>query len=407
MGGIFNGIRVLDFTNVLSGPSTTRLMAELGAEIVKIELPPMGDMSRGLPAIRNGRSGYFVQQNRGKQCICVDVKDPRGRALVLGLVDRVDVLVQNFSPGAIDRLGFGWEAVSARNPRLVMCSISAFGSEGPLRDQPGYDGIAQAYGGVLHMNGEPDRPPALMGLSPGDVMTGGHGFGAIAAALYHRERTGRGQHVEVSLLGSWMTCHELNVEAWSMSGGELDPMRGGSLHPVVGGYGVFPVSGGNVIICAANDSQWASLSRAMGRPDLVGDERYATSVGRTTNCAEVNGLIADWLATQSDRDTALAALSAERVPAAPVLTVAEAAVHPHMRQTGVIREVTDERIGELALPGVPFRFSEFPDTLDLQARDLGADNEAVSTTLGGLSAADYDALVDAGVLIGPVRAIAD
>ncbi len=404
MDGIFDGLRVLDFTNVLSGPSATRLLAELGAEVIKVELPPAGDMSRGLPAVRNGRSGYFVQQNRGKRSICVDVKDPRGHELVLGLLDEVDVLVQNFSPGVIDRLGFGWDTVSARNPRLVMCSISAFGSDGPLRDAPGYDGIAQAYGGVLHMNGEADRAPSLMGLSPGDVMTGGHGFGAIAAALYHRERTGRGQHVEISLLGSWMTCHEVNVQAWSMTNGEMEPMRAGSLHPFVGAYGVFPVGGGHVIICAANDTQWASLCRAMGRHDLVGDDRYATAMGRTERRDEVNGLITAWLATFTDRDVAVAALSAERVPAAPVLSVAEAVVHPHLRQTGVVRQVTDERIGEFLVPGPPFRFSEFPDPLELSAGELGNDNEAVLTGVGGLSTARYDELVAAGVVVGPVRA---
>jgi len=397
--GIFEGIRVLDFTNVLSGPSLTRLLAEFGAEVIKIELPPAGDMSRGLPALRDGRSGYFVQQNRGKRCICVDVKDPRGRAAVLDLVAEVDVVVQNFSPGVVERLGFGWDVVSARNPRAIMCSISAFGTEGPLRDQPGYDAIAQAYGGVLHMNGEPDRPPALMGLSPGDVLTGVHGFGGVAAALYHRERTGVGQHVEVSLLGCYVTCHEVNVQAVSVSGGAMNPRRSGALHPFVGGYGVYPVADEHVILAATNDRQWAGMCAAMGRPDLVVDERFATIPARVEHRDEVNAVITEWLAAQPDRDEALAALHAEHVPAAPVLSVQEAVEHPHLRQTGIVRTVTDDVLGEIDIPGVPIRFSAFPDLLELRAAELGADNEAVLTGIGGMSADRYDELVRAGVVL--------
>ena len=152
MQAIFDGLKVLDLSNVLSGPTLTRLLTEMGAEVIKVELHPAGDIGRYLPWLRNGRSGYHVQQNRGKKSLFVDGKHPDGRALLLELVEQVDVLVENFAPGAIGRLGLGWDVVSARNPRLVMCSISAFGQDGPLRDQPGYDGIAQAYAGVLHMN---------------------------------------------------------------------------------------------------------------------------------------------------------------------------------------------------------------------------------------------------------------
>lgn len=204
-----------------------------------------------------------------------------------------------------------------------------------------------------------------------------------------------------------MTCHELDIEAFSITNGEMDPMRSGSLHPFVGAYGVYPVAGSHVIICAANDSQWASLCRAMGRHDLVGDERYATAVARTEHRDEVNAMITAWLATLASRDQAVAALGAERVPAAPVLSVAEAVVHPHMRYTGVVRPVTDDRIGEFLVPGPPFRFSEFPDTLALFAGDLGGDNEEVLTGIGGLSPERYDELVAAGVLVGPVRATTD
>ena len=197
-----------------------------------------------MPVVRNGRSGFFVQQNRGKRSVFLDVKTPEGREVVEALVRRVDVLVENFSPGVVGRLGLDWEAVSALNPRLIMCSISAFGQEGPLRDQPGYDAIAQAYSGVMSMIGEPGGTPALVGLSPGDVLTGAQGLAGVASALFHRERTGQGQKVEVSLIDCYMTCHEINVETWSASGGEFQPTRSGSLHPLVPAYGVYPPATG-------------------------------------------------------------------------------------------------------------------------------------------------------------------
>ena len=163
MTGIFEGIRVLDFTGAVSGPTLTRLMAEMGADVIKVELPPTGELGRTVPVVRNGRSGFFVQQNRGKRSVFLDVKAAEGREVAEALVRHVDVFVENFSPGVISRLGLDWETVSRLNPQLIMCSISAFGQEGPLRDQPGYDAIAQAYSGVMSMIGDPDRPPALAG----------------------------------------------------------------------------------------------------------------------------------------------------------------------------------------------------------------------------------------------------
>ena len=183
MTGIFEGIRVLDLTSAVSGPTLTRLMAEMGADVIKVELPPTGELGRTVPVMRNGRSGFFVQQNRGKRSLFLDVKAPEGREVVEALVRQADVFVENFSPGVIARLGLDWETVSRLNPRLIMCSISAFGQEGPLRDQPGYDAIAQAYSGVMSMIGDPDGTPALVGLSPGDVLTGAHGLAGVSAAL--------------------------------------------------------------------------------------------------------------------------------------------------------------------------------------------------------------------------------
>jgi crotonobetainyl-CoA:carnitine CoA-transferase CaiB-like acyl-CoA transferase len=296
-------------------------------------------------------------------------------------------------------MGFDWERVSVINPRLVMCSISAFGQEGPLRDQPGYDSIAQAYSGVMSMNGQPGSTPALMGLSPGDVLTGAQGLAGVTSALYHRERTGEGQKVEVALIDCYMNCHELNIEMWSASGGAIEPTRSGSLHPFVPAYGVFGTADGDVMIGVGNDRQWASLCRAMDHPEWAEDERYATVVERVARRDEVNGMVAAWAAGQSGRDAALSRLQGERVPVAPVLSVAEAARHPHVRQRGTVRTVDDDLMGPLDIPGVPLRFSSFPDPLELRAASLGAHNREVVCGLLGWSDERYQALVDAGTLL--------
>jgi len=397
--GIFDGLRVLDFTQVLAGPTATRLMVEMGAEVIKVEMTPAGDMGRTLPKVRGGRSGYHVQQNRGKRSICVDLKDPRGKELVLDLVPEVDVMIQNFALGVIERLGFSYEVVSALNPRLIVCNMSAFGRTGPLKDHPGYDPIAQAYGGVLHMLGHEDRAPILAGISPGDVLTGVHSFGGVAAALYHRERTGLGQEVNVSLLDAYVTTHEVNWQYWSLSEG-VEPIRQGNVHPVVGGVGVFPVSDtGYVVLAPVNDNQWASTCEVMERPDLATDPRFATSAGRCDNREAANLEISEWLATESDRDDVVARLEAKRVPTAPVLSLAESARHPHLLESGAIRWVEDEVLGEVLVPGMPIKFSDFPGLLPLSAQSLGHDNEYVARELAGRSADAYEDLVDAGVLL--------
>lgn len=373
-------------------------MVELGAEVIKVELAPAGDMGRGLPQVRDGRSGYHVQQNRGKRSVCVDLKDPRGRQLVLDLVPHCDVMIQNFALGVIERLGFGYDVVSEVNPRLIVCNMSAFGRTGPLKNHPGYDPIAQAYGGVLHMLGYEDRAPILAGISPGDVLTGVHAFGGVAAALYHRERSGRGQEVSVSLLDAYVTAHEVNWQALSLSDGP-EPIRRGNVHPVVGAVGVFSVGGGGyVVLAAVNDVQWRSTCEVMARPDLANDPRFTTSAGRCANREAVNLEISNWLATERDRDQVIARLEAKRVPTAPVLTLAEAAVHPHLIESGAIRRVPDDVLGEVLVPGMPIKFSDFPGLLPLSAQSLGHDNEYVSREIAGRTADDYQELVRAGVL---------
>jgi crotonobetainyl-CoA:carnitine CoA-transferase CaiB-like acyl-CoA transferase len=400
MRHIFEDITVLDFSQVLAGPTISRFFAEMGAEILKVELPPGGDANRQLPYRHpvDGRSAYHVQQNRGKQSLCIDPRDPAGQAALLGLVAQVDVLIESFSPGTIGRLGFDWETVSALNPRLVMVSVSAFGQEGPLAHKPGYDTIAQAYAGITSMIGEPGGTPPMVSAAIGDVMTGVHGFGAVAAALFHRERTGRGQFVEVSLVDSYFHCHEINVQAHSASGGEIEPTRSGSHHYAVCPFGIFQANGGQIVICVVANEQWPRLCSVMDRADLVDDRRFADNAARCTHRAEVTEAVESWLARLPDVTTAIAALDDGRVPCAPVLSVAEAMRHPHLRRRGTVRTVTDRSFGQLDLPGFPLRFSEFPGMLDLEAPYLGEHNRSILRERLAMTDDEIDAMQRSGAL---------
>jgi crotonobetainyl-CoA:carnitine CoA-transferase CaiB-like acyl-CoA transferase len=394
---ILEGITVLDFSQVLAGPALTRVMAEMGAEVIKIE-SPHGEISRRLPHLRDGRSGYFIQQNRGKRSVAIDLKTDAGRALVRDLAARVDVLVESFTPGVIGRMGLGYEVVRQVNPRLVMCSISAFGQEGPLSAQPGYDNIAMAYSGVASMVGEAGGAPYYLGVAIGDALTGANALAGVMAALLHRERTGEGQFIDAALIDSYFNAHEMNVQTYSGSGGTIEPTRSGCHHSALFPYGVFRASDGYVFIAVVGEHQWPYVCEAVGRPDLAADPRLADHAGRIRNFQEVVSLLEDWLATFDTAADALAVLTAAHVPAAPVLSVAEAINHPHLRQRGTVRTVHDRVWGDVDVPGPVLRFSDVPDQLDLDAPFLGEHNEDVLMRHLDLSRGDVAALVGAGVL---------
>jgi CoA:oxalate CoA-transferase len=395
---ILDGVRVLDFTQVLAGPTTTRLMAEMGAEVIKVELAPGGDGGRYMPYLRNGRSGYFIQQNRGKRSLCVNRKDERAIALLRALVGKVDVMVENFAPGAIERMGFGWDAVSAINPRLIMASVSAFGQTGALASLPGYDYIAAAYAGVLDMIGEADGPPYFATVGIGDVMTGVHALAAINGALFHRERTGRGQHVATSLLEAYFHCHEINVHAYSASGGAVQPRRSGSHHYAGAPCGMYKVGEGYVFIVCL-DNQWPNMCEAMGRPELVADPHFASNGARVANREMVNGLIDGYLAQFKTPYEASEAMAVARVPVAPILSVAEAMHHPHLIENHIVRMIDDPVYGSFQVPGMPLHFSDDPGGLVLTAEYLGQSNGAVLREFLGMSDGDIAGLERDGVLV--------
>ena len=251
LGKPLQGVTVLDFSQFIAGPVATRIMAELGAEVIKVEVAPGGDLARVLPNIRDGRSAYFVQHNVGKKSLCLDVRKPEAVELLKALAGKVDVLVENFSPGAIGRIGLGWNVVREINPRLIMCSISAFGQHGALAQLKGFDHIAQAYSGVTSMVGNPATAPSLTGVAIGDVGTGITALAAINAALYRQARHGGpGQYLDVALIDFNFQAHEINVQVASTSDGRIHPTRTGSHHPQVVPLGIFKAIEGYITVVA-------------------------------------------------------------------------------------------------------------------------------------------------------------
>ena len=393
---VLDGIKVLDFTHVLAGPSCTRLLVETGADVIKVEASPGGDMVRAMPAIKDGRSGYYIQQNRGKKSICLNLRDPRAVEIVHKLVKDVDVVVENFTPGVMKRLGIDYETLSKINPDLIMCSISAFGQKGPLSNLPGFDYIAQAYAGVIDMIGEEDGSPYFPGLGMGDVSTGAHAYGAISAALFHRERGGTGQYIDIALLDCLFHCHEINVQAYDGSNGELVPHRSGAQHFAMSPVGLFKGKEKYIVVIAIS-GQWDNLLKAIGKEEFNDDPRFVDNASRVKHNQVLVDAIEGWIKAQSSDDEAVRILEEHHVAVAPVLSVPEAMSHPHLIERQTVRTVTDRAFGDLKVPGMPLRFSAFPEFLELQADFLGENNNAVLTGLG-YSEADIQTLSDDSVI---------
>jgi crotonobetainyl-CoA:carnitine CoA-transferase CaiB-like acyl-CoA transferase len=394
---MLEGVRVMDFTQVLAGPTTSRYMAEMGAEVIKVEIAPNGDISRAVPYLRDGRSGYYVQQNRGKRSLCLDLKKPAGAAVIRELIPKVDVLLENYAPGVIGRLGFGYDTVRALNPKIVMCSISTFGQTGPLATRPGYDFIGCAHSGVLSMIGERDQPPALPQVGVGDISTGVHALSGILAALFHRERTGEGQYLETSLLDCYFSYHDMTVHSASLSGGTIHPSRNGSHHFAVAPLGMFNGKNGSILIMASTDHQFGYLCGAMGRAELSSDARFKGNPERMANVVELKRLIQEWFDATPDAEV-FQRFDEFRVPYAPVLTVEEAMAHPHLRERGTVRKTTDRFLGEFDVPGFPIRFSEYQTELELGAPTLGEHNAEVLSEYLGYTRTRIRELEAAGVL---------
>lgn len=394
---ILDGIRVLDFSQHVAGPTTSRMMAEMGAEIIKLELAPFGEQIRQVGLKINDRSVYFIQQNRGKKSVCVDMKTDEGRDIVYRLVKQVDIVLENFAPGAIARLGLSWEKVRELNPECIMCSISTFGQTGPLATLPGYDYIGQAYAGITGMIGDEETGPYIPLAALGDTMTGVHALAAINGALYHRATGGTGQLLDISLLDCYFHCHEMNVGIISASDGAFNP-KPGRHHRAVGPLGVYK-SKDSYIILIAILRRWSDFCKIMGQPELIDDPRFIDDAARAQNQHLLTPIIEEWLQAQESDAAIIKMLSEKHIPVAPILSIKEVMEHPHMQQRGTVRMVTDRGAGSFEMPGMPLRFSAFDNDLQLDAPYLGEHNAEVLSSLLGMGSDDISALTTQGILI--------
>ena len=395
---ILDGYKVLDFTQFIAGPTATRTMAAMGAEIVKLEIAPAGDRTHVLPYLKDERSGYYVQQNLGKKSICVNIRHPAALDLVKELIPKVDVMVENFAPGVIARMGFDYATVKALNPKIVMCSISTFGQQGPLAHLPGYDFIAQAYSGITSMIGEPDGPPYFPTAALGDVGTGMNAALAIVSALLYRERTGEGQLLDIALIDAYFNCHQTAVEMYSLSGGRIKMTRSGKHLSYGAPCSMYRGHDHYIVILGGVAHQWNQLCEAMGRSDLKEDARFRTNADRVAHTEELYEIIQGWLTSFPNDDAIIARLNEYRVPVAPVLSVEEAINHPHLRQRGTVARMHDSMLGDIELPGFPLKFSAFPEGLKLEAPTLGEHNGEILKRYLGYSTERVAELERAGAL---------
>ncbi len=394
---VLDGVKVLDFTHFVAGPHCTRLMAEAGADVIKIEAIT-GEASRHLPVIMDGRSAYFVQHNRGKKTMCMDLRTKEAQDICHDLIKQVDVVIENFTPGVMKKFNLDWESVSKINPDVIMCSISCLGQDGPLSKLPGFDYIGQAYSGVLGMTGEAGGYPALSGMAFGDISTGAHAYGAIVTALYHKAMGGGGQFLDIALLDCLFSYHEMNVQVYDTSGGTQVPQRSGHQHAFVAPLGLFKCKEDYLIIVAIG-AQWNNLVKLLGKDEWLDDPRFATPLTRNENRDEINVEIERWLSTVSDVSEAVRILVDENhVPAAPILSVPEVMEHPHMKHRGIVQTVNDRAFGDIKIPATPLRYSQYPERLELQAGFLGEHNEEILRDQLGYSADKIAALKESGVL---------
>jgi CoA:oxalate CoA-transferase len=400
---MLSGCQVLDFTQYLAGPTITRLMAEMGAEIIKVELAPMGDPSRLLPTIKNGRSGYFVQQNRGKKSLCLDFSKPTALEIIRELVRKVDIVVENFGPGVMEKRGLDYESLSQLNPRLIMASLSAFGRQSPLAHKTGYDMIAQAFSGLMHMTGEPNGPPTFVGIGIADVGSGVHAFAALGYALYHRERSGVGQYIDIAMVDTLYHMHDFGLQSHSLSDGEFVPMRMGRYHNQICPAGVYKAPQGWIFILVL-DRQWPSMVRAMGRAELLDDPRFANGTERAKNADQLNAIVQEWMLSFPRDEAVIAVLEENRIACSLVQSVVDTINHPHYKARNMVRTVHDPILGEVTIPGFPLKFSADPELPEgLEAPLLGQHGEQVLRELLGYSEAELGELRESGVLFSDNR----
>ena len=380
--GPLSGILVLDLSRVLSGPYCSMMLSDMGARVIKIEHPARGDDTRHWgPPFQQGESVYFLSVNRNKESVAIDFSVPQGRALLDGLLNKADVVIENFRPGTLRKFGLDYASLSAAHPSLIYCSVSGFGQTGRRSPEPGYDAIAQAEGGLMSVTGLPDGPPIRPGLPIADLATGMFAASGILAALFNRERTGRGQSVDVALLDSVAALLTYQAGAYFATG--VPPTRHGNRHAMIAPYDLFTAADGDFILAVGNDAQFRRCCEAMGLGELGHDPRFATNRDRVERYEELRAIL-DATFRTADRGAWLARLAAEGVPVGPVRNVKELMADPQLGDRGMVTTVDHPKAGRLPLVGSPINFSDAPEAVRTPPPLLGQHTAAVLKEMLGL-----------------------
>jgi crotonobetainyl-CoA:carnitine CoA-transferase CaiB-like acyl-CoA transferase len=397
--GALSQLKVLDLSRVLAGPWASQLLADLGAQVIKIERPRGGDDTRawGPPwfdTAHGPEAAYFLATNRNKESVAIDITQAEGQALVRRLAARADVVIENFKVGGLARYGLDAATLRAAHPRLVYCSITGFGQDGPYAQRPGYDFLLQAMGGLMSLTGTPDGAPQKVGVALTDILTGLYATVGILAALAHRERTGEGQHIDLALLDVQVACLANQAMNYLVSG--VPPRRMGNAHPNIVPYEAFPTADGDIVLTVGNDRQWAALCRLAGKPEWIDDARFATNAARVAHRTTLIPLLRQVTVTRTT-DEWVAALEAGGVPGGPINDLARVFDDAQIRHRAMQREV--DRVPQVSNP---LRLSATPVDYRSAPPALGAHTAAVLMRELGLTAAELGALADRGV-IGPTQ----
>ena len=388
-----HGVTVLDFTRVLSGPYCTMLLADLGARVIKIEQPGIGDETRGWgPPFVAGESAYFLSINRNKESVTLDFKSAEGRAIIDQMLPKCDVLVENFRPGTLAKLGLDYPTLAARYPRLVYCSISGFGHTGPRRLEPGYDLVMQAEGGLMSVTGLADAPPVRVGVAVTDLASALFATVGIVSALLARDRTGCGQAVDIAMLDSVAALLSYQAEMYFTTGSA--PSRMGNRHPTVVPYETFAASDGEFVLAVGNDEHWRRLCQAVG---LEADERFATNRSRVERYDELKPLLVERFQTKS-RQCWIECLKAAGVPCGAVRDLHEVFTDPQLEARAMITEVEHPTVGALRLLGLPVKLSGTPGSVRMAPPMLGQHTNAVLGADVGLTGDEIARLHASGVV---------